>query len=422
MSHLVDAYGEQGTIYNNIGTFDNKQGRLTVGYKAGSISQINWEFETLSSYVDNFGIFSDRDRMSNLSIKGKGLKFGTVRVDSLGSSVVRGFVSHVRLNDTKRSCQDWRLYFVNLRCDMKNSSGNRANYVREGSERSARILHTETECDYKKGFKVILSTPNSLIKDAKSGSIDEFTFTSVIQIYDPNLKRGISSKEILKISKCITFMMRFASGGYTYPLSIEGFQVKDGMVSDKTHIYSTGKVSRMSEFSDTWFSDSSDMGLYLSNIPKLMNLYYKQSLETDLEVCLLWYIQSLQASEIPVVANALGAGIEKLSYLFLVKANGFLSEDDWQRKNSLDARIFELCNHLSIRELVNIRAVKDFVDVRNESTHAKKRVGGKIDQSRAIREVILIFEEAMLSLIGYKGSYYNRCNGKTTVSPRYQIH
>jgi hypothetical protein len=123
---------------------------------------------------------------------------------------------------------------------------------------------------------------------------------------------------------------------------------------------------------------------------------------------------------VPVATNALGAGLEKLAYLYLVSIGGYLSEDDWERKSSFEARIYELCKYLGIRRIVSTSNINGFVNLRNNSTHARKN-RPVADKGASIREALLVFEEAMLSIIGYRGAYEDRTSGNVILQPRYTI-
>lgn len=419
MSHVIDKYYNQENIaiYNNIGEYNGKSGRLTINCSLAGSPRIEWEFQSLTNYINGLDVYFNK---KSLELTGVKCELENVMSTSYSDTSGRGFAGVVRIGDHGERYQAWSLFYVNLKCESHNDLRKNWEWHYDSSGGLKEFACTRVQVRLNSGWKLTASTPKYAKDALTSREGRDFRITSFITLENTKLKLGKTYNEMLPRFRAVTFLLQFASGGYTFPVVAEAINLRGGQVSNTSTFYSSGTASRLDEFNTTWFGRLSDIALLLKNMDRITKMQDKYEVFEELSVCMMWYIQSLQTNRLPIVANSLGAGIEKLAYIYLVKVAGTVSESEWTTKTGLDSRIILLCRHLGIRNIVNAKAVVNFMHVRNSATHAKV-INSNIDKAEAIREVLFIFEEAMLSLCGYSGSYLNRTTGAEEVAPMYKI-
>ncbi len=404
-------------IYNNIGEYNGHSGRLFVSYSLDSNPKIEWDFESLTERWDNFHIFINGGKTK---VSGLNLELDNVRSFNFGEMSGNGVAGRLRQGEYKERFQVWRAFYLNAFCETSNELRKYWKWSYDENGKKTRFEHTSVEIKYKSNWRISISTPKHKISEMETRQGGDYTVTTSISLNSSTAKLGIKFEEALVIFKSLTFMIQFCSGGYTFPAIIEAYGIRGSNVKHTANFYSSGRATRITEFQKTWFFRNSDLGSYIRGIKRIDIIQESEENWTDLNTCLAWYIQSIQNKEMPIAVNALGAGLEKIAFLYLVKLAKIVTSAEWKSKSAFDARIFLLCFHLGTIRSINKENIRNFMHLRNNATHAE-RITEVSDKGAAFREALFVFEEAMLSICGYEGEYYDRTNGEEVKIPRYSI-
>ena len=141
---------------------------------------------------------------------------------------------------------------------------------------------------------------------------------------------------------------------------------------------------------------------------------------------LSWYFQAIQPQSNrvgkpwPIIANALGAALERLSSIILE------NEMNMRGLNGSADRIEHLLDKIGItaaRGYNDINNIKDFIKIRNNATHPKVRGRYTHPQiSQVLLRAIQWVEEILLWRLGYNGKYQDRTQPyPTSIENRYDL-
>ena len=143
------------------------------------------------------------------------------------------------------------------------------------------------------------------------------------------------------------------------------------------------------------------------------------------DLILTWYFQAIQPQNaqsgkpLPVVANAIGAALERLSVTMLTE------HSNTSRWGNLKTKITHLLTQIGVTEnrgYDDSRYIESFVNIRNEATHPKTINISERKKSQIINRAIQWVEEGLLWRLGYNGKYRDRLkNTYGSTEPRYDL-
>lgn len=207
----------------------------------------------------------------------------------------------------------------------------------------------------------------------------------------------------------LSLFLSFANGGYIGPLYIVG-RGKDRKFSATVLAY---RVTPLEQLGPTWLTIDSDLTAYLRCLPTFDRMMSGEPWRKVFPLILIWYFQAIQPQSVqtqgkpwPVVANALGAALERLSVTILKR------ELNVSPGSSAEERIENLLRQVGItqsRGHCDTQYVGSFIDIRNNATHPRsiKKISLR-RRALVLRRAIQWVEEVLLWRLGYDGEYQDR--------------
>ncbi|WP_217694936.1 hypothetical protein [Deinococcus marmoris] len=299
-----------------MGTYNGHHGRLSASYSLNGNVRIEWEFESLTERWNNFSLFFDA---SDIDLKGLEFVINHVRSFNFGETGGDGIAGTAKQGDYEERFQFWRAFYLNAFCETNNELRQYWRWTYDQDGRKSKFDHTQVEIKYRSNWKIIISTPKYRIDQMKSRQDSDYMITTSISLSNPKAKLGMKFQDALPVFKSLTFMMQFCCGGHTFPAIVEAYGLREDNVRYEAKMYSSGRATRLFDFQATWFSGGSDLGAYISGVSRVDMIQASEENWLDLNICLSWYIQSLQIRDMPIKVNSLGAGLEKIAFLYLVK-------------------------------------------------------------------------------------------------------
>ena len=240
----------------------------------------------------------------------------------------------------------------------------------------------------------------------------------------PKRRQMILLDEAIHRLGSFSLLLSFANGGYTGPLYVEGFRKdRKRQFSGKFLIY---RITPLELLGASWITLESDLTGFLncfSTFERMGNLPYWKD---EFDLILSWYFQAVQPQStqmgkpLPVVANAIGAALERLCVIILVDEFGIRGLRGFpQRLN----RLLEQIGLTQNRGYNDKNFVQTFLNIRNEATHPTVPVNLTFDQkAQYLERAIQWVEETLLWRLGYNGKYRDRTKPHyASTEPRYDL-
>jgi len=218
--------------------------------------------------------------------------------------------------------------------------------------------------------------------------------------------------EISELLENLCQLLSFANGGYLGPVVIEARALKEEPI--ESMIYSAYRVTPIELLGTTWLTLQSNFCDYISCFQEFQRMLTTEPWNNLWELILIWYFQAIQPSFAqlrgkpwPIVANALAALLERLTFEILKELDGK------NPRGGPEARAKMTLTRLGITESKFHYDDEAFVDiffkVRNDATHPRE-LGGYTDEQMflSIQYAIQWIEEIILWRLGYSGAYRNR--------------
>jgi hypothetical protein len=256
--------------------------------------------------------------------------------------------------------------------------------------------------------------------------------TTVGNLYHPNSgTKSIDDLPTLSVNDATDLLsefcqlLSFANGGYFGPLYIEGYRKKGGLQFSAAVL--AFRSTPLEQLGSSWLSATSDLEAFIGCFPTFHSMMSTPPWSEVFSLILEWYFQAIQPQNSqmpgkpwPIVANALGAGLERLCVTILVR------ELEIRGLNNLSERIEILLKQIGItkeRGYGDLDFVQAFVDLRNEASHPTPAVSISDDtRDYVLRLAIQWIEETLLWRLGYDGKYRDYYkNHKGSTEPRYDL-
>lgn len=436
-------------LYNNMASSGDCTGRLQARLQVFPSPRIVWEFESLGDTVcepdDTDGKLKNPLVGSWFSIdepllarRGWGTLVKQPRVN------MEGVARKACYGELNAQANSFRFYLPNARFQEISLEGQKwiEKYRRVESEEKKRDIDQGTDGRFvtvpiDDTWNIHLETAQEALnwlatKQENVGTL----ITTMGQLWHPK-ENDIETKEAIEaptlsmdeaLSKIatVTSLLSFANGGYLGPLYVEGIQRNGEDLEFSANILSY-RTTPLEQLGATWLTIESNLETYL----KCYSVFDRMSKATpwieSFNLVLAWYFQAIQPQSAqirgkpwPIIANAVGAALERLGVTILVKELNIRGlRNSTQRTKCLLERI----GISESKGYNDTNDVQTFVGIRNDATHpisTNSLSDYQIDKvlNRAIQWV----EEILLWRLGYSGKYRDRTkNHYAFIEPRYDL-
>jgi hypothetical protein len=451
-------------LYNNLATISECQGRLTANLQFHSSVSIHFDFEVIEPSHRALGPLLGRAPASTL--QGHGFSIPEPYPNSFQNNnreniqIIRGIAGNAIYGALDDEVHSIVFYLPNTRFlktallrqqDMTEVLSERET-GRERRFRSGGVLLDATIHD---NWRVQLETLRESLEwlDAKSSNTGSLITTrGFLSVAD-----GSHSREpIITLADAVSYLeylcafLSFANGGYLWPLYIEGSTfTEDGELMSSSSVAMAGEVTPVEQLATSWVALESNLGDYLRQFPTFYRMMQSPPWDDAFDLVLNWYFQAAHPKAWPIVANAVGTLLERLSYAILVQEEQDLPTRDKHEllfnTNTSKARkvwglgsnpgeedisptgkrlklLLERIGLSSHRGYDDTNFVKDFLDVRNEATHPKPGRVSATQRNALLNRAIQWADEVLLWRIGYGGKYLDRRQRmRASIEPRYDL-
>jgi len=233
----------------------------------------------------------------------------------------------------------------------------------------------------------------------------------------PTLAMGEAQERLNVLSR----LLSFANGGYLGPLFIKGARQSETDLEFAATVLAY-ETTPLEQLGTSWITMDSDLGTYMRCFTVLGRMLSTSPWDEVFNLILIWYFQAIQPSSAqirgkpwPVVANAVGAALERLSVTILVKELNI-------RGLGSRERIGRLLEQAGITK--SQVYVDKFLDIRNDATHPRPTTTMSTrERNQVVNRAIQWTEEVLLWRLGYNGKYRNRlAKHYASTEPRYDLN
>ena len=448
LSSLDDLFHQEKVeLYNNIAGIGGCKGRLKVDLYINPIPILFWDFESKKTTSRNREITSDQDGYLLQPIKGYDIlidrpysphTFWSLAFSSTNSIHLRGSADRVIFGNEKLRSKEFHFFLTDFlfpRHHYRELGRIQKRFeVEQDSQRTFLSEYSAGrifECLIDSTFSIQITFPEEsmdLLENRlqKAGSM--ITAKGKI-IYSENNKTSLPRiKQVVKELSNFCLFLSFANGGYVSPIIIEGASEQDR--KNNSCIVSVMQTTPIEIKGQSWVSLNTKFSDYVNCYPEFKKLLSLKHWGDDLEIILDWYFQIIQplyfpiGKKWPILANAIGATLEKLYALIVVNDLEQLTTD--KSGKNLKAKIEITLQSIGIDRNIwhqDYDLIDEFIKLRNDATHAFKFNNFNDEQiSVIIHHGIQWIEEILLWRLGYHGMYENRnFRHEKSISPRYDL-
>lgn len=428
-------------LYDNFVETEGCNGRLNASFKLYPAPRIIWNYEALGE---------DACRPDKGPVDFKGISFrvenGYFTRETYGVGLgeppgvsMSGFATRAYFGSLEGKYSSFRFYLPNCRFQQVNlvGQGHLTEFHRATIDGDSRDIGHGTAGRFIRaalgfGWNVHLETRKKALDWLDPNTLNIGTYITTVgslnkdkeneKIKQPaNSVENISVVEAKEDIRLLCRLLSFANGGWIGPLYVEGYhRNQDGF--EIAGEYSVEQTTPLENIGQTWLTIDSSMTAFMECLPSLKAMIRNEEWREVYELALVWYFQAIQPQSLqvkgkpwPIIANALGALLERLCVMIVVKELGVRGLTDNKRK------IIALLDAIGIKE--DEKYVDDFIELRNDATHPTG------NPQKSVKTLIMILdratqwaEEALLWRLGYTGKYRDRRQTKyAATEPRYDI-
>ncbi|MBI5824314.1 MAG: hypothetical protein HZB18_09825 [Chloroflexi bacterium] len=441
------------TIYDNRAKSGDSLGRLSVTYDIYPAPAIFWEFETESRAID----LPKYDEKGNLISPFECVYFNLLDpflypTDELEAHLslgrrMTGSTTRAIIGDQTVTGKSFTFFLPNAKFQEAGILGKNF-VVKEIIYKKSKETEESEELEefggnFREGFlEASIGNGVTLKMQTPIESIDWLRKRRSIGTYITThgelfVDNDISINDAADLLDDVAFLLSFANGGSIAPLVVKMDQSNFDM--EYPTVYTSFAIDPIEHIAGTWLDKQSDIDDLLKCFPSFQKMLQSDHWKDNYWLILMWYFQAIQPSGIqikgkpwPVVANALGAALEKLASIILVDEQK-ISKTQF-KKLTLEDEIRELLRAIGINNIGPKYDTHDpehgaqdavwwFKELRNDATHPKSNRKWTGEEANIILDnAIQWVEEILLWRLGYKGGYSDRSrNNKFIPSPRYKI-
>jgi hypothetical protein len=439
-------------IYNNRAKSGESVGRLSVVYNIYPAPAIFWEFETESKEIDLPNYDGEGKLVSPFECTyfdlGDPFLYPIDELEthlSLGRRMT-GSATRAIVGDQTITGKSFTFFLPNAKFQHagmlgKNFRVKEITYKKskETNEFSGSFREGYLEASIGSGVNLKVYTPVESIEWLKKPRSIGTYLTTTGELVSEN---DMSINDAVDLLDDVAFLLSFANGGSTAPLLVKMHQ-RD-YKSEYPSVYTAFAVDPIEHIAGTWLDTQSDIEDLLKCFPTFQKMLQSDYWKENYWLITMWYFQAIQPAGIqhggkyyPVVANALGAALEKLASIILVDEMKILSNREFNDKNKMHfenkiRKLLELIGITMIGPKYDThdpkRGAQDaiwwFKELRNDATHPKNNRNWTYEEVNVILgNAIQWVEEVLLWRLGYAGGYSDRSrNNKFITSPRYDLN
>ncbi|NMG22104.1 hypothetical protein [Brasilonema bromeliae] len=465
---------EKVKLYNNIAKINNCEGRLLAELEIYPTPRIIWEFEILGNVQCNFPSLSLDSNTKNPLI---GHCFSIEQPICTGDSsnivgplrAIRGATAQAVYGDMEDTAHKFIFYLPNTRFQY--------NSVRQ--EILIKILKevgSDTEVSWENGGRYVQSAIDNIWsirldiwtdalnwlnpQNRNTGSLITTVGTLYQRKYKPTEPETLSELQTITLSnaleqlKHLCLFLSYANGGYIGPLFIEGYeytQNRSHPIQTSCAVALTFQTTPLEQLCYSWVTVDSDLKVYMECFPAFKGIMQNPTWRQTYDFTLTQYFQATRPGmRWQVVATAVGAALERLSYTILVeeetnattkaacellfdikqsqtaKQCWNLGKSSGQENISVTGKrlrlLLERIGLTKSKGYDDIDDVPSFLEVRNDAVHP--RVGSMTIEHRwkFIKQAIQWIDEVLLWRLGYSSKYLDRTQEwESSTLPRYDL-
>jgi hypothetical protein len=427
-------------LYNNIATSGDCIGRLSSEMEVFPSPRVHWDFETL-------GDQACQPDVNNWQLKdpliGRGFQIDQPYVTNQGQGNLSGqqqfrltgVASQANFGRQDLSTSSFGFFLPNTRLLEVNFDGQKflANVITTnerdkepielGRQSGGRYLESSLNEDWQlhletrinaiewlqpsnRNVGTFITTKGNLFSRGKKGQID-----------DNSSRVKMTLSAAIETLSYLSLLLSFANGGYLGPLYVEAYN-RDNQATKNGPLETAGSVltyaiTPLEQLGKTWLTAESDLPSFLQCYTDFKRMVSLPHWKNNFHLILDWYFQAIQPLNIqtgkpwPVIANALGAALELLETIIIMREVGI-----GIRKLKSAERLRKLIQHIGLplkNGFNGVDFVQNFIDVRNNATHPQCREKYSKEKIYRILQIATQWvEEALLWRIGYNGQYRNR--------------
>jgi hypothetical protein len=463
-------------LYNNIAKINDCEGRLLTELEIYPTPRIIWEFEMLGNVQCNFPSLSFD---SNTTTPLIGQCFSIEQPICTGDShnivgpvrARRGAATQAVYGHIDDTAHGFIFYLPNTRFQYKSMRQKRL-------VKTLKEVGTNTEVGSENGGRYIQSSVNdiwSIRLDIRTDALNWLDpqnrnigtlITTIGTLSQPKYKsiepetfselQTITLSNALQQLKHLCLFLSYANGGYIGPLYIEGYKYTQNRlhpIQTSCAVALAFQTTPLEQLSSSWVTVDSDLKVYMECFPAFERMMQNPTWRETIDFILTQYFQATRPMMTwQVVASAIGAALERLSYTLLVeeetnaarKANCELlfaienkQRQEAQRRWNLGKNLgqenitvtgkrlrllLERIGLTKSKEYNDIDNVPSFLEVRNDAVHP--RVGSMTIEQRwkLIKQAIQWIDEVLLWRLGYGSKYLDRTQQwESSTLPRYDL-
>jgi hypothetical protein len=420
------------TLYNNTVRSGKHKAHLQAKLEIFPSPRIFWEYESLGRLAYEP---SHTDWILNEPLIGVGfriekpfitnLEWGSI--SNISKVCIKGVSTRTRFGaSTKFTGDTFRFLLPNASFQERNLiSQGELNQSTEGrfqdekweagSGSAGRLLIAPIDKDW----HIYLETRKDALEWMKPQRRNFGTYiTTFGRLFQPKSNTKKEAKTLKRISmdqavqrlELFSKLLSFANGGYLGPLYIEG--VQKGNELKASGVALAYRTTPLELLGPSWLTIESDLVDFIKCMPAFEKMGGLPHWKEEFGLILAWYFQAIQPQSVqtgkpwPIVANAVGAALERLAVLILVRDLGKRGIDTFEK------RIREMLGIMNIHPITDgsqSPLIRDFIDLRNDATHARRKSKLSHNQiEQVLAAAIQWVEEIILWRLGYAGKYRDR--------------
>ncbi|MBW4593303.1 MAG: hypothetical protein KME46_10365 [Brasilonema angustatum HA4187-MV1] len=467
---------EKVKLYNNIAKINDCEGRLLASLEIYPTPRIIWEFEILGNVQCNFPSLSLDSNTKNPLIGHCFSIEQPICTDDSWNAVgplraIRGNTTQAVYGDMEDTAHKFIFYLPNTRFQYKSVR-------QEILIKTLKEVGSDTEVGWDNGGRYVQSAIDniwSIRLDIRTDALNWLNpqnrntgslITTVGTLYQPKDKsiepetlselQTITLSNALEQLKHLCLFVSYPNGGYIDPLLIEGYeytQNRSHPIQTSCAVALTFQTTPLKQLCYSWVTVDSDLKVYMECFPAFERMMQNLTWRETIDFTLTQYFQATRPGmRWQVVASAVGAALERLSYIILVEEETnaarktdcellFATENkqrqEAQRRWNLGKNLGQenitvtgkrlrlLLERIGLTKSKGYNDIDDvpsFLEVRNDAVHP--RVGSMTIEQRwkFIKQAIQWIDEVLLWRLGYSGKYLDRTQQwESSTLPRYDL-
>lgn len=450
---------EKINLYNNIAEYCGMKGRLLADLRVFPSPRIEWDFEVLGGSESLAFRQEGRDKIQGYKFSIPNPRSYSFRTDQGPSEGISGISHKADFGDFSEASHRFNLYFPNLKFIQTISSVEKdmdidSWFKNQGREFefvldevwSVRIFTDRESLNWLK-----FENENIGCRLTTGVSFYQHTYDSENALSFDQLQ-SVQLEVFLERITHFSFLLSFANSGSVYPLYVEAeLFPRDTSQNVITNCATamTFVITPIEQIGVSWVSDQTDLAAYVKCLPALEKMRKFPYWDRTLDIVQIWYEKATLRSPWPIIANSIGAALERLSYTILVEDE---KDSQKRRKNQLlfeypntepgrkewnlgkkpgqepftttEKRTRLLLERIGLKSSLHpdVNEVGKFLEIRNSATHPVSNPIDPEEGSRLLSLAILWVEETLLWRLGYEGMYRDRQDPhRRGMLPRYDL-